>query len=89
MTRPLDITEVKAVANDRMISVLSKLGISAKASGPNGTILICDPMSIDKHPSLAIWTKRAGGLSWVRYGSDYKGDILRLIAYLKIGRAHV
>jgi hypothetical protein len=82
VTRPLDITEVKAVANDRMLSVLSRLGIAGKASGPNGTILICDPMTREKHPSLAIWTKRPGGLSWVRYGTPCKGDILRLIAYL-------
>jgi hypothetical protein len=83
VSRPLDITEVKAVANDRMISVLSRLGISAPPKGHNGTILICDPMTSDKKPSLAIWTKRAGGLSWVRYGTPCKGDILRLIAYLR------
>jgi len=78
-----EIQELKDIANARLELVLGRLGVRERPRGGRGTILICDPMTADNDPSLAIWTRMAGGLSWKRYGGDAQGDIIDLVSYLK------
>lgn len=79
---------IKDLANARMLDVLRALGISEAPRGPTGYIALCDPATGEKKPSLVIWTRRPGGLSWKNYSGGDKGDIIGLVAYLR-GWAHL
>jgi Toprim domain len=81
MTRASLIDRVKPLANARRFELLHALGVHAAPRG-KGTILMSDPMSKDRNPSLAIYT-HGGALSFVRYGSDAKGDVIDCVAYLQ------
>lgn len=79
---------VKDIANASQDRVLRALGISERPRGPTGYIVLCDPRTAEKNPSLVIWTRRPGGLSWKNYSGADKGDIIGLVAYLR-GWSHL
>ena len=83
MTDRQFITDLKRRAQERWPQVLGELGIHARPRGNRGTIALCDPMTPDSDPSLVIWTAMPGGISFVRYGSEAKGDVINLVAYLR------
>lgn len=77
-----DIEALKAAAEGQLGAILGRLGINGAPRGASGYFVVCDPMSADHNPSLAVWTRLPGGLSWKRYGADAQGDIISLVAYL-------
>lgn len=78
-----DTEELKAQANARASQLLGKLGVDMRRQrGANGYIAMLDPIMREIRPSLVIWTKMPGGVSWRRYGADAQGDIIDLISYL-------
>jgi hypothetical protein len=86
MNSRAEIEELKTIANNQVATILAKLGLplaARDARDRRGTVVRHDPRSRDQDPSLVIWLNMPGGLSWKRYGSDARGDIIDLVAYLK------
>lgn len=82
MTDRRDTDMLKDLANARMFDVLAALGVRERVSS-GGYISMCNPMRKDTHPSLTIWTK--GGILTFKDHADEraKGDVFKLVSYLK------
>lgn len=78
MTR-LPRAVIKAEAQGRILQVLRALGI---AEAPRGaSLVICNPVRGEKHPSLQIWIKPGFEGAWKDHGAGLSGDVFDLVAY--------